>query len=97
MEAVYLCELSATAVLCGFLILYYSDRKAPLYAKMLVFLGVVCSMLCFAILPIDIYESSLEGTTHLRNVQTAWSALYYVNFFLCWLVLPFAQEYEDSG
>ena len=23
--------------------------------------------------------------------------IYYINFFLCWLVLPFAQEYEDSG
>jgi hypothetical protein len=30
-------------------------------------------------------------------VQTAWKAIYYVNFFLCWLVLPLAQEYEDSG
>ncbi len=23
--------------------------------------------------------------------------IYYINFFLCWLILPFAQEYEDSG
>lgn len=61
---------------------------------MLVLLGVLCSILCFAILPIDIYESSREDSP---NVQLAWKGLYYVNFFLCWLVLPFAQEYEDSG
>jgi hypothetical protein len=97
MEAVYWCEFSATAVLSGFLIFYYSDRKAALYAKLLVFLGVVFSLVCFALLPIDIYESALPESSHLRRVQVGWVAIYYVNFFLCWLVLPFAQEFEDSG
>jgi hypothetical protein len=55
MEAVYWIELSATTVLSAFLILYYSHRNAPLYAKLLVFLTVLCSLVCFAILPIDIY------------------------------------------
>lgn len=26
-----------------------------------------------------------------------WTVIYYLNFFMCWLVLPFVQEYEDSG
>lgn len=78
-------------MLSGFLLVYYSDRKAACYAKLLVFLGVLCSLLCFALLPLDIYSSSLPQTPHLRPIQRAWLALYYANFFLCWLVLPFAQ------
>ena len=30
-------------------------------------------------------------------MQVGWQAIYYATFLLCWLVLPFAQEYEDSG
>lgn len=93
MEAAYWIELSITTLLSAFLIVYYSDRKAALYAKLLVFLGVLCSLLCFAILPIDIYESSLPESIHLPRVQQSWMVIYYINFFLCWLILPFAQEY----
>lgn len=30
-------------------------------------------------------------------MQAAWKVVYYINFLTCWFVLPFAQEYEDSG
>jgi hypothetical protein len=26
-----------------------------------------------------------------------WNIIFYVNFFASWIVLPFFQEYEDSG
>lgn len=26
-----------------------------------------------------------------------WNVIFYVNFVACWIVLPFFQEYEDSG
>lgn len=97
MEAAYWSEFGATLFLSGFLIFYYADGRAPLYAKLLAFFSILCSLICFAILPIDIYESALDTSNHLASVQTAWKVVYYINFFACWFVLPFAQEYEDSG
>jgi hypothetical protein len=97
MEVVYWIEMGITTILSGLIIFYYADQKAQLYAKILVFASVLCSLVCFAILPIDIYESSSSESAHLDNVQFAWFIIYYINFFMCWLVLPLAQEYEDSG
>lgn len=55
MLAVYWTEIALAGVLAGFLILYYSYPKVPLYAKLLVFLSFLVSFICFVILPIDIY------------------------------------------
>lgn len=59
MLAVYWSEIGLANVLGAFLIVYYSEPKVPLYAKLLVYLSFVVSFICFVILPIDIYESSL--------------------------------------
>ena len=59
MLPVYWTLLALLVVLSGFLIYYYADPKAALYAKLLVFMSFTTSLLCFVILPIDIYESSL--------------------------------------
>lgn len=59
MLAVYWSEIGLANVLAAFLIVYYSEPKVPLYAKLLVYLSFVVSFICFVILPIDIYESSL--------------------------------------
>lgn len=62
MVVIYWVLLSLVAVLSAFLIYYYSDPKAALYAKLLVFFSFTASLICFVILPIDIYESSLESS-----------------------------------
>ena len=59
MLAVYWTEIALAGLLAAFLIIYYSEPKVPLYAKLLVYLSFVVSFICFVILPIDIYESSI--------------------------------------
>lgn len=90
---VYWIELAVLILLTAFLIYYYSDPKAPLYAKLLVFVSFLASLICFCILPIDIYESEKQDSQYEPAVQLSWKVIYYINFFMCWLVLPFAQEF----
>lgn len=88
------------------LILYYSHRSTAYYARLLVLLTFFICFLSFMILPIDIYENSKanqeeenqeDNQEHLQGINTMWNVIFYVNFFACWIVLPFFQEYEDSG
>jgi hypothetical protein len=97
MDVLYWSELAFTTLLTGCIVFIYADRKSPVYARLLAFLSMLCSLLCYTILPIDIYETAEHKEDPLSNLQTAWMAIYYINFILCWLLLPFAQEYEDSG
>jgi hypothetical protein len=55
MLVVYWTLIGVLLFLVAFLIYYYSDPKAALYAKLLVFVSFTASLLCFVILPIDIY------------------------------------------
>lgn len=59
MLAIYWTLASLLILLSAFLIYYYADPKAALYAKLLVFVSFLASLICFVILPIDIYESSV--------------------------------------
>jgi len=59
MIAIYCTLASVLVVLSAFLIFYYADPKAALYAKLLVFLSFLASLVCFVLLPIDIYETSV--------------------------------------
>lgn len=47
--------MGVVVMLSASLLYYYSDKKAPIYAKLLVFISFLCSLICFIILPIDIY------------------------------------------
>jgi hypothetical protein len=91
MNAVYWMEFGLLVLITLFLIYFYAHKNAALYAKCLVFLSFLASLVCFIILPIDIYESSMEQSDTLQAVKYSWLIIYYINFFLCWLVLPFAQ------
>lgn len=44
----------------------------------------------------DIYETSINSE-EISGIKLAWLIIYNLNFFVCWLVLPIVQEYEDSG
>ena len=33
----------------------------------------------------------------MEMIGQLWTVIFYVNFFNSWLVLPFFQEFEDSG
>lgn len=55
MNAVYWIEFGLLILLTVFLIYFYADKNAALYAKFLVFLSFLASLICFIILPIDIY------------------------------------------
>ena len=64
MVPIYWTLLVLAAILAAFLIYYYSAPKAALYAKLLVFSSFTTSLICFVILPIDIYESSLDNSDY---------------------------------
>jgi MFS family permease len=97
MLPVYWALIALVVILAAWLIYYYSDPKAALYAKLLVFFSFTTSLLCFAILPIDIYEHTNEESEYGDSLAMSWRVIFYINFGMCWLVLPFGQEYEDSG
>lgn len=59
MLAIYWTLAALLVLLSAFLIYYYADPKVALYAKLLVFISFLASLICFVILPIDIYESSV--------------------------------------
>jgi hypothetical protein len=44
----------------------------------------------------DIYETSIDSQEQ-PGIRLTWLIVYDINFFLCWLILPLIQEYEDSG
>ncbi len=91
MLPVYWTEIGILVILSSFLIYYYSDPKAAFYAKILVFISFVASFICFVILPIDIYESSLQESEYMPTIKNSWTIIYNINFFMCWLILPFSQ------
>jgi len=82
MLAVYCIEVGLLVLLSAFLIFYYAYPKAALYAKVLVFFSFLVSLLCFLILPLDIYESSLDS----RSSTPCFSA----SSALCWSRTDFA-------
>jgi magnesium-transporting ATPase (P-type) len=88
------------------LIVYYSHKSTPIYVRILVFISFTVTFVSFMILPLDIYENSKisqeqetddEKYEHLDNIQTLWTVIFYINFWGCWILLPFFQEFEDSG
>lgn len=79
-----------------FLVWYYSHESTPYYVRFIVNMSFNVSFACFLILAMDIYETSVSEEA-IPKIIIAWRVVYYLNFFLCWLVLPIVQEYEDSG
>lgn len=75
---------------------YFSHESTPLYVRALVIMSFSLSFGCFMILPMDIYETSVESGMG-KGISLTWKIVYDLNAFLCWLVLPLVQEYEDSG
>jgi hypothetical protein len=87
-----ICMLLCTiAIVC-----YFNHESTPYYVRTLVILSFNLSFVCFLILPMDIYETSIDSQEQ-PGIRLAWLIVYDINFFLCWLILPLIQEYEDSG
>lgn len=63
MQVIYWAELTITVLLSGLIVVWYADGKVPLYAKFFILVTILCSLACFAMLPIDIYESSMESSS----------------------------------
>lgn len=92
----YICEFVALALLTIGLVWYFSHESTPYYVRFLVFTSFLFTFTCFLVLPIDIYETSTQSDME-KGIKLTWTIIYDVSFFLCWLVLPMVQEYEDSG
>lgn len=78
------------------IVCYFNHESTPYYVRALVVIAFNLSFICFLILPIDIYETSAKSEEQ-PTIRLIWMIVYDINFFLCWLVLPLVQEYEDSG
>lgn len=91
----YVVELVALLLIVLLLVQLYSEAEVGLYVKALVFVSWSLSFVIILILPLDIQEAAAGSPS--GAIKTAWTAIYYVNFVLTWLVLPLAQEYEGAG
>ncbi|CAD8176346.1 unnamed protein product [Paramecium pentaurelia] len=85
-----------------YLIWEYSAKDVPLYIKILTFISWTLTFSIVLVLPIDIANSTkqVNETQQLEtmgNIKILWRIMYWGNFFLAWLVLPFFQDYEGSG
>ena len=79
------------------LVWYFSHSSTPYYVRTIVVISLLLSFLCFLLLPIDIYEMSIESEKSEHTLYLIWVIIYDINFALCWIILPLIQEYEDSG
>ncbi|CAD8078221.1 unnamed protein product [Paramecium primaurelia] len=85
-----------------YLIWEYSAKDVPLYIKILTFISWTLTFSIVLVLPIDIANSTkqVNETQQLEtmgNIKILWRIMYWGNFFLAWLVLPFFQDFEGSG
>lgn len=92
----YIIEAICLFIFTIVLVWYFSHESTPYYVRALVMLSFNLSFFCFLILPIDIYETAVHENDY-EQIRLAWMIIYDINFFVCWLVLPIVQEYEDSG
>ncbi|CAD8085596.1 unnamed protein product [Paramecium primaurelia] len=85
-----------------YLIWEYSAKDVPLYIKILTFISWILTFSIVLVLPIDIANSTKQHNEAqqletMGNIKILWRIMYWGNFFLAWLVLPFFQDYEGSG
>lgn len=73
--------------------------------KVNVWLTWILSIGMVLLLPLDIYVSKQciradlqpETLTSYKVLQHCYFWAYYLNFFLCWTIVPLLQGYEESG
>ena len=75
------------------LVWYFSHHSTPYYVRLVVVISLLLSFLCFLLLPIDIYETSVESENSEHTLYLFWVIIYDINFVLCWILLPLIQEY----
>lgn len=92
--------LSVIAVLLFvfFLAYYYaSDREHSVFAKIIFFVGVVLVLLCIALVPLDIYNTSHTAlelvAERARYISIAYYVLYALIIFMTFFVIPFGFFY----
>ncbi len=77
----------------AFLIYNYSLKSVGIFVKVSVYFTW---LICFSnviLLPYDIYFSLQSDYT----MRVVWTTSYALIFFLTWILLPIAQEYEEAG
>ncbi|CAD8049363.1 unnamed protein product [Paramecium primaurelia] len=91
-----------------YLVWDYSAKEVPFYIKALTYFSWILTFSIVLVLPIDILQqrniqqqqNTLENTEKTQLQQglfLTWRILYWSNFLLSWFILPFFQDYEDSG
>ncbi|CAD8058048.1 unnamed protein product [Paramecium sonneborni] len=91
-----------------YLVWDYSAKEVPFYIKALTYFSWILTFSIVLVLPIDILQQrkfidqqntqeDLEKTQLQQSLFLTWRILYWSNFLLSWFILPFFQDYEDSG
>ncbi len=69
----------------------YARRRTPWVVHLVVFISWCLAFSMCVMLPADLMNES-----HIQ-LEIYWRVAYWVSFFFCWAVIPFIQEYYDSG
>lgn len=93
MHWIVIVQIIASILYVGYLIYNYSLRTVGPFVKISVYLTW---LICFSnviLLPYDVYFSLKSN----YELGIAWTVSYGLIFFLTWILLPIAQEYEEAG
>ena len=93
MHWIIILQIIASVLYVGYLVHWYALKSVGLFVKVSVYFTW---LICFGnvvLLPYDIYYSLHQDFT----MGVVWKTSYYSIFFLTWVLLPIAQQYESAG
>jgi hypothetical protein len=77
------------------LIYKYAAKTTPYRVYVFVFIGYYFSFFIIVVLPYDVYTGVSD--TNNNSLVDMWTAVYWVQFALCWAILPMLKEFEMAG
>jgi hypothetical protein len=90
MHWIVITQIIASVLYVAYLIYKYSLQSVGMFVKISVYLTWLICFSGVVLLPFDIYYS-LQSDFAMGIV---WKTSYILIFFLTWVLLPIAQEYE---
>ena len=99
-----LVEFLALALLCAYLIHYYSGPSVSIHIKIWSLLTWVMNFGMALLVPVDLYETlknsknpNFENSPRYNNIQLLYLVFYWSVYLLTWTIIPLLQEWENSG
>lgn len=105
MEEILWIELGCLCVFIVWFIQHHSNKDVSLYVKATVFVDWLLSFGMILLLPMDVYlriKSEQTGITQedmaeFETLKIAHGIAFWSVMALCWVVIPFMEDYQTSG